>query len=154
MEQQQQQLNVLSPFLGKAETLLTLVLVLVLSVAWLMWEILSFVHRESEDANHDWWEALKNCPHRRLIIPVRMRACTVARWMGASCRPAGVIILAITSHTAFTPFTPTPTQPNCVEEMPELGTLSRLTTVRVVAAPSRAEQWVAGPMPGPSIPSS
>jgi hypothetical protein len=67
----EQQLNVLSPFLGKAETLLVLLAVLLLSVAWLLWEIFSFVHRESEEANHDWWEALKNCPHRRLIIPVR-----------------------------------------------------------------------------------
>lgn len=87
-QQQQQQLNVLSPFLGKAETLLVLVLVLVLSVAWLFWEIFSFVHRESEEANHDWWEALKNCPHRRLIIPVSSSHLWTARgW-------AGLVVLA------------------------------------------------------------
>lgn len=68
----EEQLNVLSPFLVKAEVLLVLVLVLIVSVAWLMWEIFSFVvDRETEETNPDWWEALKHCPHRRLIIPVR-----------------------------------------------------------------------------------
>lgn len=111
MEQQQQQLNVLSPFLGKAETLVTLVLVLVLSVAWLLWEILTFVHRESEETNHDWWEALKNCPHRRLIIPVSTRGWVWLRstdgWM--RCPVSGGIIesspyrsfplLTVTAHS-------------------------------------------------------
>jgi len=82
------QLNVLSPFLVKAEVLLVLVAVLIASVVWLFWEIFSFmVDREKEETNPNWWEALRNCPHRRLIIP-----------------------------------------PQCVEEVPELGTLSRLTT--------------------------
>ena len=68
----EEQLNVLSPFLVKAEVLLVLVLVLIVSVAWLMWEIFSFVvDRETEETNPDWWAALKHCPHRRLIIPVR-----------------------------------------------------------------------------------
>ena len=49
-----------------------LVVVLLASVVWLFWEIFSFVVRsnEAEETNPDWWEALKNCPHRRLIIPV------------------------------------------------------------------------------------
>ena len=82
------QLNVLSPFLVKAEVLLVLVAVLIASVVWFFWEIFSFmVDREKEETNPNWWEALRNCPHRRLIIP-----------------------------------------PQCVEEVPELGTLSRLTT--------------------------
>lgn len=69
----EQQLNVLSPFLVKAEVLLVLIIVLLASVAWLFWEIFSFVNRESEETNNDWWDALKNCPHRRLIIPVSIQ---------------------------------------------------------------------------------
>lgn len=121
----EQQLNELSPFLGKAETLLVLVMVLLLSVAWLLWEIFSYAQGESEEANHDWWEALKSCPHRRLIIPVRTIAgapsCT---WASARCTPDR------SSSSTLTPQTLLKSQPHCVEEVPELGALSRLTTVR------------------------
>jgi len=83
-----EELNVLSPFLVKAEVLLVLVVVLVASVVWLFWEIVSFMmDRGKEETNPDWWEVLRNCQHRRLIIP-----------------------------------------PYCVQEVPELGTFSRLTT--------------------------
>lgn len=79
-------MNVLSPFLGKAETLLVLLVVLLLSVAWLLWEIFSYAQGESEEANHDWWEALKSCPHRRLIIPVRALPGSTA-----PCIPEGAV---------------------------------------------------------------
>lgn len=123
----EQQLNVLSPFLGKAETLLVLVVVLLLSVAWLFWEIFSYSQGESEEANHDWWEALKSCPHRRLIIPVRTfagpRPCA---WASSRCAPDCFALtgLNVTPKPLLKP------QPHCVEEVPELGALSRLTTVR------------------------
>ncbi len=135
----EQQLNVLSPFLGKAETLLVLLVVLLLSVAWLLWEIFSFVHRESEEGNHDWWEALKNCPHRRLIIPVsghgvREGSGTAKRCPGFVCMPPA---FGHSTHTNCRP-PPSPSpQPHCVEEVPELGTLSRLTTVRMKQIKSR-----------------
>jgi hypothetical protein len=62
----------LSPFLVRSEVLYLLGLVLVLSVAWLLWEIFSFAGADA-DVSGDWWEALRHCNHRRLIIPVRAR---------------------------------------------------------------------------------
>lgn len=72
MQGMEQEAQLLSPLLQKAEVLLVLLVVLAASITWLFWELFSFVNRESDD-NGDWWEELKNCNHKRLIIPVRRR---------------------------------------------------------------------------------
>jgi uncharacterized membrane protein len=66
----EEQLTALSPLLVKVEVLLGLVTILAVSLAWLFLEILNYVFSESEETNDDWWEALRHCTHRRLIIPV------------------------------------------------------------------------------------
>ena len=64
--------NLLSPLLIKVEVLLVLVTILAASVAWLFWEIVSFIGREKEEEID--FEALKKCNHHRLIIPVSVQS--------------------------------------------------------------------------------
>ena len=146
-------INILSPLLIKVEVLLILVVVLALSVAWLFWEIFSFVTREKEEATD--WDALKNCNHHRLIIPVsilRLALCLLdvlvnilpsipspfcAYLVGSSSTSDPDNHGITTEHMnplCFTIILCLPTtyqQPECVKGIPEPGTLSRLTTVSV-----------------------
>lgn len=66
----EEQLTALSPLLVKVEVLLGLIAILACALAWLFLEILNYVFSESEENSDDWWEALRHCTHRRLIIPV------------------------------------------------------------------------------------
>lgn len=96
---------IVPPLLQKAEVLLVLLVVLVASLTWAFWELFSFVNRESED-NDDWWEELKNCHHRRLIIPVGapLRAYALQLYQMRSCQSRACFLIFYTlSVVSYSP---------------------------------------------------